>query len=56
MNTQTYHASTLEKLFQNKPVCVLKDLQLALDTQSNMTVRRKLSELPYLISYSDHSK
>lgn len=49
-------SSGLEEFLQQRKVCTLEELMKELGTKVRMTVWRKLSELPYLTSYSDRGR
>lgn len=56
MRNPVYDAATLKRLLETAQVCTLDDMMEALGTRVRMTVFRKLSELPYLTSYSHRGK
>lgn len=56
MKSPVYDAATLKQLLETEQVCTLDELMEALGTRVRMTVFRKLSELPYLTSYSHRGK
>lgn len=56
MRTAEFDAGELRRLLQQRKVCTFEQLADALGTQSRMTVFRKLTELPYLTSYSHRGK
>ncbi len=56
MRTAVFNAQDLHRLLQQRTVCTFEQLAEALGTSSRMTVFRKLTELPYLTSYSHRGK
>lgn len=56
MRPRRHDAASLKQLLESERVCTLDDLMGALGTRVRMTVFRKLSELPYLTSYSHRGK
>jgi len=52
MKTEQYHSKGLIKLFRKQKVATLKELKIALGTQIDVTVFRKLKPLGYTTSYS----
>jgi hypothetical protein len=56
MRTVEYTARELQRVLRQRTVCTFEQLAKALGTQSRMTVFRKLTELPYLTSYSHRGK
>lgn len=56
MKTEILSAKTLEKLLYKQKIATMTELKVALGTQVDMTVYRKLKALSYLKSYSDNGK
>jgi hypothetical protein len=56
MKTAEFNARDLQRVLRQRTVCTFEQLADALGTQSRMTVFRKLTELPYLTSYSHRGK
>lgn len=56
MKTAEFNARDLHRVLRQRTVCTFEQLADALGTQSRMTVFRKLTELPYLTSYSHRGK
>ena len=56
MRNPLYDTTRLKRLLESEQVCTLDELMQALGTRVRMTVFRKLSELPYLTSYSHRGK
>ncbi len=56
MRTAEFNARDLQRVLRQRTVCTFEQLADALGTESRMTVFRKLSELPYLTSYSHRGK
>jgi hypothetical protein len=52
MKTATYQAEALKRLFEDRKVATMSEMKEALGTAVDMTVFRKLREIPYLTSYS----
>jgi hypothetical protein len=52
MRTAQFHAATLVQLLEKRQVATMAELKHALGTEVDMTVLRKLREVPYLTSYS----
>jgi hypothetical protein len=52
MRTAQFHADTLVRLLEQRQVATMAELKHALGTDVDMTVLRKLREIPYLTSYS----
>jgi hypothetical protein len=52
MRTTKFHAQTLVRLFEQRRVATMIEMKHTLGTDVDMTVLRKLRELPYLTSYS----
>lgn len=52
MRTETFKAETLTRLLEQRKVATMGELKHALGTAVDMTVFRKLREIPYLSSYS----
>lgn len=52
MRTAKFHAETLVRLLDQRKVATMEVMKQALGTDVDMTVLRKLRELPYLTSYS----
>jgi hypothetical protein len=51
-----YEADALRRLFKRRPIVTMSELKEALGTRVDMTVFRKLREIPYLASYSHRGK
>lgn len=56
MATQRYHTSDLEALLRSQTICTMEEMKAALGTDFDLTVLRKLKELPYRTSYSHRGK
>ena len=56
MAAQKIDKSKLEKLLKDNKIATLPELKTALDTNSTMTIFRKLKELEYISSYSHRGK
>lgn len=56
MATQRYHASDLQTLLRSQTICTMKEMKVALGTDFDLTVLRKLKSLPYRTSYSHRGK
>jgi len=56
MKTETLSAETIEKLLYKQKIATMAELKIALGTEVDMTVYRKLKELSYRKSYSDKGK
>jgi hypothetical protein len=52
MRTERYHAASLLELFRERKIVTMPELKAALGTDVDVTVFRKLKELPYRTSYS----
>jgi len=52
MRTERYHADSLVKIIQRRKIATMPELKAALGTNVDVTVFRKLQELPYRTSYS----
>jgi hypothetical protein len=52
MRTARFHAETLVRLLEQRQVATMEDLKRILGTEADMTVLRKLRQIPYLSSYS----
>ena len=52
MRTQSFHAARLVELFRSRKIATMRELKVALGTQVDITVFRKLKELGYRTSYS----
>lgn len=52
MRTESFHAARLVELFRSRKIATMRDLKVALGTQVDITVFRKLKELGYQTSYS----
>lgn len=52
MRTATFQADALVRLFEARKTATMEDMKRALGTKVDMTVFRKLREIPYLSSYS----
>ena len=52
MRTATYQVEALTRLFEQRKVATMGEMKEALGTAVDMTVFRKLREIPYLTSYS----
>ena len=56
MRTAQFHAETLVQLLESRRMATMDDMKRALGTDVNMTVLRKLREIPYLSSYSQRGR
>ncbi|MFH1834123.1 MAG: hypothetical protein ABH877_03780 [bacterium] len=56
MRTAQFHSDTLVRLLEERRIATMDDMKSALGTNVDMTVLRKLRELPYLTSYSDRGR
>jgi hypothetical protein len=56
MRPETFRAESLVSLFRRRRIVTMADMKAALGTTVDMTVFRKLRELPYLSSYSHRGK
>lgn len=56
MKHKTIPAKTIEKLLYKQKMATMAELKTVLGTQVDMTIYRKMKELPYLKSYSDRGK
>ena len=52
MRTESYHADSLVRLIRRQKIATMPELKAALGTTVDVTVFRKLKELPYRSSYS----
>jgi len=52
MRNESYHSDTLVRLLRRRKVATMRELKAALGTTVDVTVFRKLKELPYRSSYS----
>lgn len=52
MRTESYHANSLVKLLRKQKIATMQELKAALGTTVDVTVFRKLKEIPYRTSYS----
>lgn len=56
MATQRYHTSDLHALLRSQTICTMEEMKATLGTDFDLTVLRKLKELPYRTSYSHRGK
>jgi hypothetical protein len=56
METATYHLNALQKFLEHHKVSTLDQPQQAFDDSARCTVFRKLKELEYFTTYSNHGK
>ena len=56
MEPQKINKSKLEKLLKDNKIATLPELKTALNTNSTMTIFRRLKELEYISSYSHRGK
>ncbi len=56
MRTEIFRAETLLALFRRRHIATMPQMKAALGTSVDMTVFRKLRELPYLSSYSHRGR
>jgi len=52
MNREKYNTKILADLLRERSIATMDEMKRALDTETNLTVTRKLKELGYLTSYS----
>ena len=52
MRTENYHANSLVRLLRKKKIATMSELKAALGTTVDVTVFRKLKDIPYRTSYS----
>jgi len=52
MRTATFQVAALTRLFEEQSVATMDEMKQALGTAVDMTVFRKLREIPYMTSYS----
>lgn len=56
MRPERFHSDTLLALLRAQPIATMEELKEALGTRVDMTVFRKLREIPYLASYSHRGR
>ncbi len=56
MRRPSFHAEAIIDLLQQEKIATLEQMKVALGTQTDMTVFRKLREIPYLASYSHRGR
>lgn len=56
MRTERFAASTLVSLFRRRHIVTMEEMKAGLGTSVDMTVFRKLREIPYCTSYSHRGK
>lgn len=56
MRTPSFHAEAIIDLLQREKIATLEQMKAALGTQTDMTVFRKLREVPYHASYSHRGR
>lgn len=56
MRTETFRSASLVAVLRRRRVATMQELKSALGTKVDMTVFRKLREIPYLSSYSHRGK